>query len=365
MNFMNFSGLGGERGANPGEINASAVGAGRVGSFAEQQAKQQEEWAQAMGDQVMASARTASGRDFSLSADATANAADMWARYKGVFQPVENQVVQDAAGYDSPEQLARVRQDAAGNANVAFDTGQASRAVELERMGVNPNSGRFADPNALALSRTTGVADSMNRAVADRQDRAIALRQGVAGFGMNVASAGDRAREIALAATGAGTGVMNAAGGVASTMRTAPSAWANSATSAFTGGAGALNAQQNATTAATDAQNKARLGLGDMLGKMFSSKKAKDRVARVSEGEVVKKIKSMPVDRWSYKKEMLADEAEDGGQREHIGPYAEDFQKRFGVGDGKTINVIDAFGVGFAAIKGLAKKVEALEGARR
>lgn len=94
----------------------------------------------------------------------------------------------------------------------------------------------------------------------------------------------------------------------------------------------------------------------------ISSKKAKDRVGRVIEGEVVKKIKSMPVDRWRYKKEIVADKAEHGGQREHIGPYAEDFKERFGVGDGRTINFIDAIGVTFAAVKGLAKEVDKLKG---
>lgn len=365
MNFMNFSGLGGEKGANPGAINSAATGAVAAGDFASQQAQQQAEWAKMLSGEVLASARSASGRDFTLADDASANAQDMWSRYKSVFQPVEDQVVKDAAGYDSPEQMARVRQEAAGNANSAFDVAQASRNVQLTRMGVNPNSGRFVDPTANAIQRVGATADSMNRATADRADRAIALRQGVASFGMNVASAGDRAREIALAATGAGTGAMNAAGGVASAIRTAPAAWTNAATSAFSGGAGALNAQQNATTSETVAQNNARLGLMNGLGTMFSSKKAKDRHAGVSESEVVKKIKSMPVDRWSYKKEILPDAAKDGSQNQHIGPYAEDFKRRFGVGDGKTISVIDAIGVGFAAMKGLAKKVEALEGARR
>ncbi|HWQ39164.1 MAG TPA: hypothetical protein VNM24_11260, partial [Burkholderiales bacterium] len=48
-------------------------------------------------------------------------------------------------------------------------------------------------------------------------------------------------------------------------------------------------------------------------------------------------------------------------QATHVGPYAEDFAKRFGVGDGKTISVIDAVGVTLAAVKGVAKKVDRLE----
>lgn len=365
MNFMNFSGLGGEKGANPGNINRAAEGAISGGDFAAQQAQQQAQWANGVSDDVLASARIASGRDFQMSDEAMANARDMWSTYRDVYAPVGARAASDAMSFDSPEEMARVRQEAAGNANVAADTAQASRAVQLEHMGVNPNSGRFADPTAMSLARTAGVADAMNRATTDRNLQGIQLRQGVAQFGQGVAGLGMTSQNIAMNAIAGGTGATNAAGLAASGIRTAPTAWTNAATTAYAGGAGVLNAQQNATTAATGEQNKARLGLLGSLGSMFSSKKAKDRHGRVIEGEVVKKIKSMPVDRWSYKKEILLDEAENGDQREHIGPYAEDFKKRFGVGDGKTISVIDAIGVGFAAMKGLAKKIEVLEEARR
>ncbi len=47
------------------------------------------------------------------------------------------------------------------------------------------------------------------------------------------------------------------------------------------------------------------------------------------------------------------------------GPSAENFQKSFGVGNGRTIDSIDAIGVCLAAIKALAIKVETLERTRR
>jgi hypothetical protein len=231
-------------------------------------------WATDVGGHVLDVANNASGRDFTLADNASANAQDMWNRYRGTFQPVENQVVQDATQYDSPEQMERVRQAAAGNANAAFDTAQASRAIDLARMGVNPNSGRFADPNAIVLSRTAGVADSMNRATAGRQDTAIALRQGVGQFGTGVAQLGDQAHQIALQATGAGTGAMNAAAGTASTIRTQPSAWAALAAQAYgtqfsneTGRFNAGTSRQSSDEAThhnfnVDAQNWSRIGMG-------------------------------------------------------------------------------------------------------
>lgn len=69
----------------------------------------------------------------------------------------------------------------------------------------------------------------------------------------------------------------------------------------------------------------------------------------------LEKLEDLPVERWRYKEGLGL------GDRDHVGPYAEDFRETFGIGDGKTINYLDAIGVGLSATKGLAKKVRLLE----
>ena len=69
----------------------------------------------------------------------------------------------------------------------------------------------------------------------------------------------------------------------------------------------------------------------------------------------LEKLEDLPVERWRYKDGLGL------GDRDHLGPYAEDFRGTFGLGDGKTINIIDAIGIGLSATKGLAKKVKVLE----
>ena len=71
---------------------------------------------------------------------------------------------------------------------------------------------------------------------------------------------------------------------------------------------------------------------------------------------MLRAMKRTPIGRWSYKRGVIP-----GDEREHIGPYAEDFQKNFEVGDGKTIHVADAVGVNMAATKALAKEVDQLK----
>lgn len=87
---------------------------------------------------------------------------------------------------------------------------------------------------------------------------------------------------------------------------------------------------------------------------VISSKAVKESKRSVDTPEVLAAMKQLPVERWKY-----IDHKED-----HIGPYAEDFKERFGVGDGKTIDVIDAIGVLMASVKALAAEVDELKRTR-
>lgn len=97
-------------------------------------------------------------------------------------------------------------------------------------------------------------------------------------------------------------------------------------------------------------------GLGSVLGSaasiaMKSSKtyKTKGKNAKLN----LDKLDELPVEKWKYKKKLKIDES---GQ-EHIGPYAEDFQKVFGVGDGKSIPIVSSIGILYGLVKELNKKI--------
>lgn len=61
--------------------------------------------------------------------------------------------------------------------------------------------------------------------------------------------------------------------------------------------------------------------------------------------QVLDKVATLEVPKWQY----VHDDPDDGP--EHIGPYAEDFRDAFGVGDGVTINYLDAIGVLFKGLQ--------------
>ena len=78
----------------------------------------------------------------------------------------------------------------------------------------------------------------------------------------------------------------------------------------------------------------------------------KHRFLAVDGGDVLDRLRSMPISTWSYK-------ADDDAIR-HIGPTAQDFSAAFGLGnDDRTIGTVDADGVALAAAKALEARTSA------
>jgi hypothetical protein len=98
------------------------------------------------------------------------------------------------------------------------------------------------------------------------------------------------------------------------------------------------------------------LGAAAQIGGMFptggmpSSEKLKDKVQTPSTEQILNRVKELRLDQWKYKNTSEV----------HIGPYAEEFKDKFGVGDGQSINMIDAFGVLFASVQALSDKIDRL-----
>lgn len=92
--------------------------------------------------------------------------------------------------------------------------------------------------------------------------------------------------------------------------------------------------------------------IGTIIGvglSFLSSEKAKDDLGH--EKNLLARLKKVRVNRWNYK----------GGKREHIGPFAEEFNREFGTGTDtpEGISVIDMLGVTLGAVKELDAKVDA------
>lgn len=259
-------------------------------------------------------------------------------RYKSVFEPLQDQFIEEAQGYDTTE-----RRDAAAGRSIAAVEQQAALSRQARErnqaaMGVDPRSGRAdaadrRDALNTALAKA-GAGETARRMVeADgRQLRAQAVNLG-SGFAVNPATS------MGLANSAMSSGFNGAMQGNRDMMNGLNMQWQQ-------------GMQQHSADQA--ASNSMWGGLGSMAGMgmfMLSSKDAKED-KRPARG-VLDAVKDMPVEKWKYKDGMG-----DGG--EHIGPYAEDFQAATGKGDGKTIPVVDAIGVTMGAVKELAEQVDGI-----
>ena len=78
----------------------------------------------------------------------------------------------------------------------------------------------------------------------------------------------------------------------------------------------------------------------------MSSRDSKDIHFELTEENILNQLAELPIFLWNYK----------GDDITHMGPTAEDFKEKFGVGDGKTIALIDVMGITMLALKALALK---------
>jgi hypothetical protein len=108
--------------------------------------------------------------------------------------------------------------------------------------------------------------------------------------------------------------------------------------------------QQNA--AQSQAGTQQLIGTGLMAMAMMCHPSFKENKRPIS--EILPRMKELKIEAWDYK-EGIAD------GKTHIGPYSDQFNELFGVGDGVTIPFIDAVGVCMLSIKELLERVEYLE----
>lgn len=284
-------------------------------------------------------------------------------RYEDVFQPLQDEFIDTAKNWDSEERQNKLAAEA--SADVLSNSAQQRQATNRTQasMGVDPTSGRYQGVDRAAeLATGLNVAGAQNNARNTVRKEATAMKADAVNMGnglaVNPATSLGLGVSSGSSAMGTTSGNNAQAAGNASMMQNG----FNSAQQGYAGQASTLNSQYSNQLNAWSAQQQANSsstgslfsGLGSLAGMgmmAFSSKDYKEDKKPIEGG--LEAVNSMPVEEWKYK-----DGIADGG--EHIGPYAEDFQKATGKGNGKMIPVMDAVGVTMKAVQELDKKVEAL-----
>lgn len=264
------------------------------------------------------------------------------ARYQDTFIPIEDRFIAEAQGYDSPERKQKAAAEAVADVRQQQMIAQAGNERRMASMGVNPASGRFAGEDRRADTASAlaaaGAANTARRQVEATGD---AMRANAINLGKGLA-----------VNPGTSMGLSNGAA----------SSGFNGAMQGYQTQGSLLNTQYQQQMDAYKAKQSSMGALGSAIGSVvgaiewapiFASSEKIKTDKRKAPG-VLDAVKEMRVEKWRYK-----DGHGDGG--EHVGPYAEEFKAKTGLGDGKSISVIDAVGVTMGAVKELADKVDRMD----
>lgn len=278
-------------------------------------------------------------------------AAEDRARWDTVFRPLQDSYIADAKAWDTPGRRSQAASEAVADVALQGRLAEGQRIRQAMAMGINPNSGRFLaaqreGSNDMALAKVGAGNLARDKVEAQGEAKmANAINLG-SGLGVNPATS------LGLASSTMGSGAAMAQQGYAqqgqllnTDYQNRMQSWqANQQSQAgLLGGLGAVAGMVNWGKALP------------MMGAMLSSKEAKTDKKPVKDGAALEAVRSMPVEQWTYKPGQG-----DGGT--HVGPYAEDFAKATGKGDGKTIDIASAIGVTMKAVQDLDKRISAALG---
>lgn len=284
-------------------------------------------------------------------------------RYKSVYQPMQDEFLKTANEWDSAERQDKLAGEAKADVMNASAAQSQARGRQMSAMGVNPTSGRYAGVERAAdIGTSLAAAGAQNNSRNTVRNQAIALKSDAINMGNGLPSQASSSLGLGV---GAGTSAMGTTTGAAANSRatygimqggyqTGMQGYQNQASTLNSLYGNQLNAWSTQLAADNASSSSMMGGLGSLAGlgiMAFSSKKLKED-KKPAEGSL-DAVNEMPVGEWKYK-EGVADEGK------HIGPYAEDFAKATGKGDGTQINLMDAVGVTMGAVQDLDKKVEQL-----
>jgi hypothetical protein len=140
-------------------------------------------------------------------------AAESYDFYKNVGRPIVEQSMQESKSWDSEANREAARGRATADVQQGFASAQQQQQRGLQRMGINPNSGRMAAlNNQLMMGQALGTAQAATNADETRRVQGTQMRQQAAnlaqGFPAQSLGQGAQAGQFGSSAAGVGGNMM-------------------------------------------------------------------------------------------------------------------------------------------------------------
>jgi hypothetical protein len=286
----------------------------------------------------------------------TARSDAQWQQYTDTFKPLEEKMAATVAGYDTQERRDKAAADAMAGVTGTFDQARQGLTESLNQQGIGSSSGKgLALRNAMGIEEAKAKAGAGSSAIRNVESTGLSLLGSATNFGRGLTNTGLQTGQAAMSAGNNATGQVSGLSGMTG-------AGFGAAMQGYGTGINGLVSNYQAQADASRSQNGI---FGDMMGAgmgiagMFmqsSSKKAKDRGAKVDGKKALKGLAALDVENWTYKPGQ-------GDEGSHIGPYAEDVQREFGdraAPGGQMIDMREMSATNGHAIGALAQELKAL-----
>lgn len=295
-----------------------------------------------------------------LANDQLTNSREDRERYEQKFKPIEDQFVDEASTYGSPERQAEAAAEAKADVQTAAAQAKEQSQRQASAMGLNPASGRFQSMDrATEMGTALASAGAQNAARTQVRDKGLALKADVVNLGRGLPTMSAQAASLGLSAGSNAVGLNQGTNAQYIASTDIMGSGYKGQMGGYAGQASTLNQQYanqiNAWQAEQQVKSANAAGIGSAIGGIaglfFSDEDFKTDKTEIPEGTALDAVMEMPVEEWTYK-QGVADEGR------HVGPYAQDFQEATGKGDGHTIAAQDAIGVTMKAVQDLNTKVD-------
>jgi hypothetical protein len=193
------------------------------------------------------------------------------ARYEGVYQPIEDQLIQDFQSYNTPERQAQERGRAMADVASSFDAQRRNALQRLESFGVDPSQTRNSALDvAMRTQQGAAMAAAATNAQRVTEDKSRAMRADAINIGRGMPSQVAQSYGQSVAAGSNAMGGANSTFGASAGAMGNPTAWGGMGMQGMSGAAGITNSgfqnqMQVANLQRQDASNMMS-GIGSMVG---------------------------------------------------------------------------------------------------
>ena len=187
--------------------------------------------------------------------------------YQANTQPINKKISDQAIRFSSANEQERIAKAANADVQASFAQAGEQQNRNLDRRGVNPNSGKFAAANnALMIAQAGASAGAVNQSRAMAVDRGNAALSNAANVGNRLPGVSQNSNNLSLQGASGAVTSSNQTQQQINTGYQIPSQYYNNAGNAYTGAANMYNMGHNNASRNYETQSKQTSSIMDFAG---------------------------------------------------------------------------------------------------